>query len=101
MTVRVTTLKGPDAGAYYVEALPTYYLDVNEPVGNWCGSAAAALGLDGEVDDGAFLSLMAGNHPATDEALGRAYGAESVRGFDLTASAPKSVSVLFALGDED
>ena len=31
MTVRVTTLKGPDAGAYYVEALPSYYLDSGEP----------------------------------------------------------------------
>jgi hypothetical protein len=31
MTVRVTTLKGPDAGLYYVEALPSYYLDAGEP----------------------------------------------------------------------
>ena len=28
MTVRVTTLKGADAGAYYVEQLPNYYLAV-------------------------------------------------------------------------
>ena len=33
--------------------------------------------------------------------LGRRYNVDSVRGFDVTASAPKSVSVLFALGDDD
>ena len=31
VTARVTTLKGADAGAYYVEALPNYYLDSGEP----------------------------------------------------------------------
>ena len=36
-----------------------------------------------------------------DRHLGRRYNDDSVRGFDVTASAPKSVSVLFALGDDD
>src|SRR5205807_4074317 len=45
-------------------------------------------------------SLMAGLHPDSGEALGRRYGEGSVRGYDATASAPKSVSVLFALGDD-
>src|SRR5215204_3270993 len=100
MTVRVTTLKGSDAGAYYVEALPSYYLDEGEPPGVWRGSAAGLLGLEGDVDEDAFLALMAGLHPGMGELLGRRYGDHSVRGFDITASAPKSVSVLFALGDE-
>jgi conjugative relaxase-like TrwC/TraI family protein len=101
VTVRVTTLKGHDAGAYYVEALPSYYLDAGEPPGAWRGSAAGLLGLEGEVDDDAFLALMGGLHPGTGELLGRRYGDDSVRAFDITASAPKSVSVLFALGDDD
>ena len=33
VAARVTTLKGADAGAYYVEALPSYYLDADEPPG--------------------------------------------------------------------
>ncbi|MDQ4097110.1 MAG: relaxase domain-containing protein, partial [Actinomycetota bacterium] len=66
----------------------------------WHGRGAEALGLVGEVEDEAFLSLMAGLHPETGEPLGRRYGEASVRGYDATASAPKSVSVLFALGDE-
>ena len=100
VTVRVTTLKGAGAGLYYVEALGGYYLDGGEPAGLWRGRGAAALGLVGEVDDAMFLSLMAGLDPATGEPLGRRYGDHSVRGFDATALAPKSVSVLFALGDD-
>ncbi len=102
MTVRVTTLKGADAGAYYVEALPNYYLDPGEPRGGWLGDGAGMLGLAGEVDEGHFLSLMAGMDPQRpDRQLGRAYDDSSVRGFDVTCSAPKSVSVMFALGGGD
>ncbi len=99
MTVRVTTLKGTDAGAYYVHALPNYYLDANEPRGQWHGKAATALGLAGVVGDDEFLNVMAGAYPHDPTLrLGRAYGENSVRGFDITASAPKSMSVLFAVG---
>lgn len=99
MTVRVTTLKGTDAGSYYVDALPNYYLDADEPRGQWHGKAAAALGLAGEAGDDEFLNLMAGTYPHDASLrLGRAFGENSVRGFDITASAPKSVSVLFAVG---
>ena len=100
VTVRVTTLKGPGAGLYYVEALGGYYLDGGEPAGLWRGRGAERLGLVGEVDDAVFLSLMAGLDPDTGEPLGRRYGEGSVRGFDATASAPKSASVLFAVGDD-
>ena len=102
MTARVTTLKGTDAGAYYVEALPNYYLDSGEPKGVWHGRGAERLGLEGEIIDGEFLRIMAGLQPrARGEAhLGRPYGEDSVRGFDVTASAPKSVSTLFAVGDD-
>jgi conjugative relaxase-like TrwC/TraI family protein len=99
MTVRVTTLKGTDAGSYYVDALPNYYLDADEPRGHWHGKAATVFGLRCEVGDDEFLNLMAGAYPHDDSLrLGRAYGENSVRGFDITASAPKSMSVLFAVG---
>jgi conjugative relaxase-like TrwC/TraI family protein len=102
VTVRVTTLKGADAGAYYVEALPNYYLDSGEPRGVWMGDGASLLGLADEVADEKFFALMAGMDPQRpDRALGRAYDDTSVRGFDVTCSAPKSVSVMFALGDHD
>jgi len=96
----VTTLKGADAGDYYVKQLPNYYLQSGEPRGIWFGDGATTLALTGDVNDEAFVALMAGMDPTRpDRHLGRSYDDKSVRGFDVTASAPKSVSVLFALGD--
>jgi conjugative relaxase-like TrwC/TraI family protein len=101
VTVRVTTLKGASAGGYYVEALPNYYLDAAEPRGVWHGRAAGMLGLGATVEDEHFVALMAGLHPQTpDRLLGHGYSEKSVRGFDVTTSSPKSVSVLWAIGDE-
>ena len=100
--MRVTTLKGADAGAYYVEQLPNYYLQSGEPRGVWLGDAAPVLGLTGEIEDDDFLALMAGMDPQRpDRHLGRRYNDKSARGYDVTASAPKSVSILFALGDDE
>jgi conjugative relaxase-like TrwC/TraI family protein len=79
--------------------LPSYYLDGNEPPGVWWGRGAERLGLDGAINDEAFLAVMAGQPPDTGRDLGRRFGDTSVRGFDATFSAPKSVSVLFGVGD--
>ena len=99
MTVRVITLKGVAAGAYYVDQLPNYYLDTDEPRGHWHGQGAEILGLRGEVVDGEFLAVMGGHQPTRpDIDLGLAYGERSVRGFDVTASAPKSVSFRLSHG---
>lgn len=101
MTVRVTTLKGAGAGRYYTEHLPSYYLNGDEPPGRWWGRGADRLGLHGEMDSDAFLAVLAGHDPATGQDLGRRFGEGSVRGYDATFSAPKSVSVLFGIGDPD
>jgi conjugative relaxase-like TrwC/TraI family protein len=101
LTARVTTLKGADSGAYYVEHLPRYYLDAGgEPPGVWHGRGAELLGLSGPVRDADFLDVMAGVAPGRGVHLGLVYGERAVRGFDVTASAPKSVSVLWAVGDD-
>jgi hypothetical protein len=47
---RTTTLRGTDAGRYYVEDQLGYYLDSGEPPGVWRGRGATPLGLDGVVD---------------------------------------------------
>lgn len=96
----MTTLKGVDAGRYYTERLPSYYLDGGEPPGRWWGRGAADLCPEGRIDADAFLAVMAGKDPDSHEDLGRRFGETSVRGFDATFSAPKSVSLVWALGDE-
>lgn len=49
MTVRVNSLKGVDAGRYYTERLPSYYLDGGEPPGRWWGQVTDRLDLHGQV----------------------------------------------------
>jgi conjugative relaxase-like TrwC/TraI family protein len=78
-----------------------YYADPDEPPGRWWGSGCDAVGLDGEVVPGQLGNMFEAAHPESARRLGRGYGTRSVRGFDATFSAPKSVSVLWALGDDD
>ncbi len=99
MAVRVSSLKGAGAGRYYVAEVGSYYLAAGEPAGRWFGDAAAELGLVGEIDDEAFVSVVNGVEPSSGVLLGRRFGEKSVRGFDVTFSAPKSVSVLAAVAD--
>jgi conjugative relaxase-like TrwC/TraI family protein len=73
-----------------------YYLGGPEAAGRWLGRGALALGLDGRVEEDDLHDVLAGGAPVTGETL-RARG--SVAGFDVTFSAPKSVSVLFGVGD--
>jgi conjugative relaxase-like TrwC/TraI family protein len=74
-----------------------YYLDPDEPPGRWWGSGRHALGLDGPVAGDHLGALLEARHPYTGTVLGRSFGEKSARGFDATFSAPKSVSVLWAL----
>jgi conjugative relaxase-like TrwC/TraI family protein len=76
-----------------------YYLGGHEAKGRWAASGAAALGLRGEVGDEPLLRVLVGEHPATGDPLGRVLGTRRP-GFDLTFSAPKSVSVLLGVGDD-
>jgi conjugative relaxase-like TrwC/TraI family protein len=88
----------PDRGDYYLnpEGEPT------QAPGRWLASVdtLARLGLDdGPVDGGDFIAMMEGRHPRSGGWL-RAAGANGARGggIDLTFSAPKSVSAVWALG---
>jgi conjugative relaxase-like TrwC/TraI family protein len=63
------------------------------------GRAGEVLGLVGVLDEEGFMALMEGRDPGTGELLRRVGGRSKVAAFDLTFSAPKSVSVLFAVGD--
>ena len=76
-----------------------YYSGRGESPGRWSGAGAGTLELAGRVADDGFMALMEGRDPRTGEQLRRVGGRSKVAAFDLTFSAPKSVSVLFAVGD--
>ena len=89
---------------YYTElAREDYYLEGGEPRGVWLGQGATSLGLEGTVQKEALRNLFLGDRPDGSGRLVQAqsYGARQRRaGFDLTFSAPKSISTLWALSDE-
>ena len=76
-----------------------YYAGRGEVPGVWLGSGAAALGLERgtQVSREGFMALMSGGHPVDGSVLRRMTDRSKVAAIDLTFSAPKSVSVLFAL----
>ena len=69
----------------------------------WLGAGAAALGLHGPVSRSDQVAVLMGEHPATGEVLGqkRPEGKPRRMGEDLTFSAPKSVSIAWAIGGPD
>lgn len=77
-----------------------YYLDPAEPPGRWTAHGRAALGLGEEVRAEELEALPTARHPTTGALLGRGFGKKSARAFDATFSAPKSVSVLWALSPD-
>jgi Ti-type conjugative transfer relaxase TraA len=70
----------------------------DEPPGKWIGSFAEKIGIAGErVERGDIERSLAGFHPKTGEPLSNNAGHEKHKpGYDLTFSAPKSVSVVWA-----
>jgi conjugative relaxase-like TrwC/TraI family protein len=77
-----------------------YYTGAGEAPGVWFGQGTSELGLSGAVDPDHLRAVLAGRHPlaGTDLTTGRVDSRRRVAGFDCTLSAPKSVSVLWALG---
>ena len=99
---------GTASWRYYTDAVacrPTEcYLGVGEAPGHWHGRGLPQLGLisQGRVSEQQLEALFArGLHPTLGERLGRAWRADGVTGYDLTFSAPKSVSALWALGSAE
>jgi conjugative relaxase-like TrwC/TraI family protein len=90
----------PERGDYYLSPDG----EPQQAPGQWLAApdTLARLGIEGATVQGPeFIALMEGRHPRTGGWL-RPEGAGGGRGggIDLTFSAPKSVSVVWALGDE-
>lgn len=98
---------GRSSWRYYQDSVARgaceYYAEGGNAPGRWHGAGLPELGLTAgaEVDERELEALFArGLHPATGAALGRAWRSDAVTGHDLTFSAPKSVSALWALADD-
>ena len=93
-------------GASYYERDGYYAKDDpdHKAASAWAGTGAAELGLDGEVDAGAFRAVLEGKVPdGSGTELGRRGKDGEIAhrpGRDLTFSAPKSVSLVGLVGGD-
>jgi conjugative relaxase-like TrwC/TraI family protein len=87
--------------AQVADGLEEYYTNAKEAPGVWMGRSSERLGLSGEVDGAVLHRVLDHRDPKTGTRLTRAQGAPKVPGFDATFCAPKSVSLLFALGSPE
>ena len=98
--------------------LTAYYTAASNPPGQWLGAGLPGIGMtphDTVTDAAAKALFERGEHPTTGATLGHTPNKASnvtgvngqpvrraaVAGFDLTFSVPKSVSVLWALGNDE
>jgi conjugative relaxase-like TrwC/TraI family protein len=105
LSVRVIVSRTPadeQAVADYLFGRQGKYFAESAVHTEWYGSLARRWGLYlNPVDEVDFRMLLEGVHPRLGLALARGPGGKHCPGTDLTFSAPKSVSVLLALGCEE
>ncbi|HSK91327.1 MAG TPA: MobF family relaxase [Euzebyales bacterium] len=102
--LNIGKLAGVDSVDYYLSQVASgvedYYLGNGEAPGQWTGTAAPDLSLHGEVK-AETLRRVLGGHDAAGKPLKGLRSSRKIPGFDLAFRAPKSVSLLWALGGHD
>jgi conjugative relaxase-like TrwC/TraI family protein len=111
----VLTIRAMSSGEGYAQRhlRQSDYYDQNRTVeGRWCGRGAELLGLKGEVTSGDFEAVRQGLDPQTGEFLRQRHSADRIASngaeqskarslYDMTFSAPKSVSVMAIVGADE
>ena len=100
MVASISARKSVGAAIAYFKhmAQDEYYTGSGEAEadGEWDGRSAERLTLEGPVSKAEFESALNGTDPKTGERLTQ-IGKSHAPGWDMTFSAPKSVSVMWAL----
>jgi conjugative transfer relaxase protein TraI len=97
-----SVIKNASEASHYFSATDNYYTrEEGMEQSEWLGRGAEKLGLSGEVDHERFTALLEGKLP-NGELLGKVVDGKIKHraGWDLTFSAPKSVSILALIGGD-
>ena len=97
------TIRAARSSQYYERAefaRDDYYAERGHAPSEWIGAEAEHLGLTGAPEHGQLETLLAGVDPTSGARLHGLREGRANAGFDLTFTAPKSVSLLLAIGDE-
>src|SRR5262245_20485502 len=90
------------AGAKSYYSTADYYCEGEQELsGRWRGQAAEKLGLSGIVQKHDWDALCDGIHPHTRESLLLRRNENRTVGYDFNFHVPKSVSVLYALSNDE
>lgn len=94
MVASVSALTSSGQAASYYESAGEYYAGDGQSPSEWQGKGAEELGLSGDVDRDQFRDLLDGK--VADQQLGTTRDGilEHRPGWDVTLSAPKSVSIM-------
>lgn len=96
----ITKLRGAEYLLRSVaDGVEDYFMGAGEAPGVWHGRWADRLGLNGVVEAAQLRALVEGEHPTLGFPLLSGHRERVVKALDLTLSAPKSVSLLWAFGD--
>jgi conjugative relaxase-like TrwC/TraI family protein len=94
----------PGRADYYLDTVAKgaeeYYVGSGEAPGRWVGRGAEHLGLSGGVDGRDLRAVLTG-HDLLGKSLLAPQGPKRMPGYDCTFNAPKSVTLLFALGSPE
>ena len=102
--LNIGKLAGGQEGYYLnsvARGVEDYYVGSGEAPGYWLGGGATDIALEGRVLERELTPVLEGRDPATGEAISHRHHKARMPGFDLTFRAPKSVSLLHALGPKD
>lgn len=98
----ITKLRGAEYLLRSVaDGVEDYFMGAGEAPGVWHGRWADELGLTGVVEADHLRALVEGRHPITGADLLAGHRERTVKAIDLTLSAPKSVSLLWAFGGDE
>ncbi|MGH9138952.1 MAG: MobF family relaxase [Acidimicrobiales bacterium] len=98
----ITKLRGAEYLLRSVaDGVEDYFMGAGEAPGVWHGRWADELGLAGVVEPEHLRALVEGLHPHTGANLLAGHRDRTVKAIDLTLSAPKSVSLLWAFGGDE
>jgi len=98
--LRITQNSAPSGAKSYYTA-SDYYTEGQELVGVWKGKGAQRLGLTGEVRQEDWETLCDNKCPLTGDTLTQRQRKGRRVGYDFNFHVPKSVSVLYALTQDD
>ncbi len=101
--LRITPFESAAALCRYFGETPNkalYYQSGTESPGVWDGLGAEYLRLAGEVKARYFQDLAKNLRPGTTDRLTQRTNTERIAAWDFTFSVPKSVSVMYACGDD-